>query len=776
MRVCEDAELRLRLLAGIQSVHKQLSYDALTFRTSLLLYLIVLAVLTAPYWTTGMVVAPYRVQIAYEDIPSEEFLLKQVRFSDYYNVYIPEIHENLNGKRAGWLKYWTSNTELGRPLYHTSGFTPGFFPSFVLSLFTHDPAVFLTILSWSTVALFGFFVLLLAREWQLDPLTGLIGGSAAATTPYMIAWLTFPVFLSSLCWGVGVLYAIVRVQRRADVWSVGILAFVMYALLMTGYPQTIVYFGYLIGGYTLVATIEAYRSDYRRAVRTFGLVVAGIVVGVLTAAPVYLDIAVLSQESQRANADFSFFKNGVTRIGLSPLLKTISRLANPEFYGVSLNPEYPFVHPNSALTSVVSVFAYVGMITHWKKTRYWVITIAVLLIMGFVPVVYRTAVEYLGFGISRHTPFDMLKIPYLVCMLYGIEALRTRHSWQQVRGAVSVAVSIVLVQMTVTVFLGVRSAFTLDWTMIVLGLGMVTVIAMQYIRPSLTYLMAVVVLTIGLYDYPLMLRFPNEATQTRSPLVSTLKDMLADGSIMAVVPKDFYTIPTNYTARLELPSIHTTNSLSSFRYGNHIRALQGKTASFGRDNFSINPDYQSTAFWMSNIGALLSIKPIDHPGIQLAYTVAYGGKARYYLYQNDLRMGKVIQIATTDNVLAAETQIGDPRLRDPITPPTIRDVSDAMEYGNALAVPNVLIVSQKFHPFWEARVAVDGVWQQAKTTQVNGVFLGVHVPASAERVQLQFNPYSRWLEPVVVLWGVFWGVFGVAYARRWMRARRMHRI
>jgi hypothetical protein len=740
---------------------------------SIVLYLIVIAILTAPYWTTGMVVAPYRVQIAYEDIPSEELLLKQVRFSDYYNVFLPEIHENLNGERAGWLKYWTSNTELGRPMYHTSGFTAGFLPSFVLSLFTHDPAIFLTILSWSTIALFGFFVLLLAREWQLQPLTGLIGGCAAATTPYMMTWLTFPVFLSSLCWGIGILYAIVRVQRRADFWSVGLLAFVMHALLMTAYPQTIVYFGYVLGGYTVYACIEAYRSDRWRAVRTFGLVVVGIVVGVLSAAPLYLDIAVLSQESQRVKADFSFFKNGVSRFGLTPILKTISRLANPEFYGVSLNPKYPFIHPNSALTSVVSVFAYVGMLTNWKKTRFWVGTITLLLIMGFSPVVYRTAVEYLGFGISRHTPFDMLKIPYMVCMLYGIEALRTRSSWDEVRWAVIGAVSIVLVQMTVTVYLGVRSSYTLDWTMVVLGLLMLTVTAMQYVRPSLTYLLAIIVLTVGLYDYPLMLRYPVEATQTRSPVVRTLQEMLADGSIMAVVPKDFYTIPTNYTARLDLPSIHSTNSLSSFRYGNAIRGLQGKTASFGRDNFSINPDYQSTVFWMSNIGALLSIKPIDYPGIQLAYTVAYGGKARYYIYRNAVRMGKVIQVATNENTGSADTEIGDPRLQNPVTPPTIRDVSDAMEYGNALAVPSILMVSQKFHPFWEARVEINGTWQKAETTQVNGVFLGVHVPAAATRVQLQFNPYSRWLELVVGLWGVFWVVYVGARMRALVHARRM---
>lgn len=126
------------------------------------------------------------------------------------------------------------------------------------------------------------------------------------------------------------------------------------------------------------------------------------------------------------------------------------------------------------------------------------------------------------------------------------------------RWAVIGALSIVLVQMTVTVYLGIRSACTFDWTIIVMGLLMVTVTAMQYVRPSLTYLMAVIVLTVGLYYYPLKSRYPIEVTQTRSPFVHTLQDMLADGSIMAVVPTDFFTIPTYCTSFLELPAIHST--------------------------------------------------------------------------------------------------------------------------------------------------------------------------------------------------------------------------
>ena len=176
---------------------------------------------------------------------------------------------------------------------------------------------------------------------------------------------------------------------------------------------------------------------------------------------------------------------------------------------------------------------------------------------------------------------------------------------------------------------------------------------------------------------------------------------------------------------------------------------------------------------MSNIGALISIKPIDHPGIELAYTVVYGGKSRYYVYRNTVRMGKVIQVATNENPVAGKTQISDPRLRNPVTPPTIRDVSDALEYGNALSVPSSLIVSLKFHPFWQARVTVNGTWQKAETTQANTVFLGVHVPASASGVQLQFNPYSRWLELVVGLWGVLWVVYVGARVRALVHARRV---
>jgi hypothetical protein len=109
--------------------------------------------------------------------------LQNNKFSDYTQVYIPEISEHLHGARSGWLTLWTDKTELGRPLYHLSGFSPAYPPSWLLSRFTGDPWRFITILSLTTCFLSGLFVILFCREQRLAPLAGLIAGTSLAASP-----------------------------------------------------------------------------------------------------------------------------------------------------------------------------------------------------------------------------------------------------------------------------------------------------------------------------------------------------------------------------------------------------------------------------------------------------------------------------------------------------------------------------------------------------------------------------------------------------------------
>ena len=76
-------------------------------------------------------------------------------------------------------------------------------------------------------------------------------------------------------------------------------------------------------------------------------------------------------------------------------------------------------------------------------------------------------------------------------------------------------------------------------------------------------------------------------------------------------------------------------------------------------------------------------------------------------------------------------------------------------------------MSQRFHRFWRARVLGDQGWSEAKTAAVNGVFQGVVLPEGTRKVELRFEPFSRfaWMAHA------FWLVIATALAGRWLWGR-----
>lgn len=148
---------------------------AYSFRNALVVYVTLFLALTFHYWLLGEVVAPYRqaAEIAAPET-SGALQIENKKFSDYANSYIPEITGLLNGQRAGWLTLWTERNELGRPLYHLSGFSPAYAPAMLIAAVTDSPQRFITLLSRGTCFLAGFFVLMLCRELRLSPLAGLL--------------------------------------------------------------------------------------------------------------------------------------------------------------------------------------------------------------------------------------------------------------------------------------------------------------------------------------------------------------------------------------------------------------------------------------------------------------------------------------------------------------------------------------------------------------------------------------------------------------------------
>lgn len=234
---------------------------------------------------------------------------------------------------------------------------------------------------------------------------------------------------------------------------------------------------------------------------------------------------------------------------------------------------------------------------------------------------------------------------------------------------------------------------------------------------------------------------------------------MADGSAFAHV-SGLSVLPPNLNVSAGLVSIHSYNSLSSMRYHRLVEALGGEMITYGRLNTTIAPDYASAIFWMSNIQLILSGEALDHANLSLADTVA-----GINLYQVNAAMGESLQVET-DLLLVNDIKkltLADPRLLVHYPAKKIKDAGDVRTFQVSSKNASILILSQKFHHDWVARVLTSRGWQQASTVEVNGIFQGVKLPQGTERVELQFKPFSRfaWVAHV------FWVLLLVLIALQW---------
>ena len=124
-------------------------------------------------------------------------------------------------------------------------------------------------------------------------------------------WLTFVVFLASVCWTLALLWLVTEVIDRRSLAAVAGLAFASYCLLMSGYPQFIILQGYLLVVFT-AARLWRIR-DRRESVRAAVLIGGAVLVGALAALPPYLDVAIAARRSSRLEVPDEFFLTAVPR-------------------------------------------------------------------------------------------------------------------------------------------------------------------------------------------------------------------------------------------------------------------------------------------------------------------------------------------------------------------------------------------------------------------------------------------------------------------------------
>lgn len=674
-----------------------------SYRTALFLYILLFCLLTFSYWSNGEVVAPHRQfsELAAPDSTGAT-QLENRKFSDFTNGYIPEISAHLKGSRSSWLTLWTNQNELGRPIYHISGFSPAYLPSWIIAQLTDSPWRFITALSLFTCFFSGIFIILFCREIGLSPLASLIAGVSLAASPLFMYWLTFPMFPAVWCWSAGALWGVTRLARKPDLVGWGVLTFSAYSLLMTAYPQPVVFNAYILGGYGLYLAYRKRKFGALVAVRFVAISSTALIVGAALALPVYIDLAKIATESARVTPDPSFFTDVLPRFGtLIENLRFFVLGTAPELFGNPIESGFPLPYDGLSVTPVVVFFSVIGLLVSFRKTWGWWMAIVVLCLFAFVHPLYVLGVKYLGFNLSRSTPLGSIMLPLTIIVAYGADALVKRTKPGELKREVWFATASVLTVIVIALGFGLTHVISIRWGMFIAMLILVGLLTAQVSKTHPVLLITALVMVLTIISYPLMLRQELAEIATTSPLVEKLRVNLPDGSRFAVAAPSLLVLPPNINAELGLASVHSYNSLSSRRYHTLIMALGGETQTYGRWNGAISPDYNNPIFWMSNISVMFSSTKLMNENLEYL-----GHESGVYLYKVISSMGESLQVTPKTIAVADAMDLEDPRFLTRNTPTKVLDKGDLLEFKVVPRAHSVLILSQKFHPDWQAKHSV----------------------------------------------------------------------
>lgn len=741
----------------------------LNYSGVLIIYTIFLAGLFSPFLFFGDVVAPHRqsIELRAPEVGIEKEYAENRKFNDYPNAYIPEISEHLHGIRSGWLTLWTDKTELGRPIYQISGFSPAYFPSWFLAHLTDSPWRFITLLSLFTCFLGGLFVILFSRESGLHPIAALVGGVSLGASPFFMYWLTFPMFPATWCWMAGMLWGLTRIAKKADLLSWLVTAFSVYSLGMAAYPQPVVYNAYILLGYGVYLAKIQLESGWGNLSKFLLFGVSAAVVGAALVLPVYIDLAHIAANSSRVSPPPSFFYDVSSQIAnWDDAIRFVSFITFPEIFGNPISSNFPFGYDGLSVTLIVLLFSLIGLFGAFQKTWGWWIAVVVFLVLTLSRDLYEFGAKYLGFNLSPSTPLGSIMLPLVVIAAIGANELHVRLQGRRrlVIGAMFTVCSVIFLSL----WWGVNKGHDLHWHIVVVAFAVLGLLLAQIdkSRPWLVILSLAIV--VAVFSYPLMLRQSPESIAKTSPLVEAVRNELSErGGRFAIVDSDLRVLPPNLNATLGLDSIHSYNSLSSLRYQRLIAELGGDSKFLGRWNASIAPDYNSSVFWKSNITLILASHRLNEQNLEFLREVS-----GVYLHKVKSSIGNGVQVLSSSVEGAHGVfSIADPRGKVIHYPVKKVDQGDLIDLDLApVNSSSVLVMSQKYHRDWQAKVLTKFGWEAAETTVVNGIFQGVSLPPESRSIRMEFKPHARF----AWVGHFFWlGMFALIAFQMWKTRRRI---
>ena len=663
------------------------------------------------------------------------------KHSDASSQFVPELQHHLRDGRARGPSLWNPHVELGRPTAQVSAISPAFWPTRVLGWLSSDAFRVYTLLAALAIAGSSVFSMLLLRAEGVHPAAALAGALGIGLGVFTTYWATYALFVFGIAWTFAWLWLNRRLlDQRDPVAALGVVI-VVQALLLSGYPQQIVWHAIFVVVYTLQAAALA-PGGLRRHGRSLAWIAAASTLGGLAAAPVYLDVALDAARSSRLEAPVAFFQSVLPRVdGVGDAIVQAAQLLDASLFGDPYDPMRSPRFDGLSLTPLVVLGLVASFSARgWRRSGPLLLFVAIALAATYSSPVHAVGVRVGLLGVSRFVPLAGALVPIAILAARGYDAL-LREPRPRLRLAGGFAAGILLLVFATRAF--GSSVPTAPGVAITLGFGaLATALAL---RPSDRLLVAIAVASVFVHARPHLLVRPIDGIRTDSELVTALRRATEDGSRFAWV--DRFVIPANQEALLGLHSVHSYNSLSSRAYQRWTRRVSASGATTQGRTFQVvhgTRHLSAPALQRAGIGVLVAPRRLPST---LARPAARVGRLWIHRTVRTPVIGG--HVRGWDPTGAGGTRPTRDALEDSGPIEVVSDHADrAQVVFPSSDAPSLVWLGWQFHPRWVART--DG--RRLETLAVDDLFLGVLVPAGVGGMELRFEPHARWAwVPQVVL-------------------------
>jgi hypothetical protein len=733
----------------------------MSYRSALLLVLAVFVLHFSRIIFSGEVIFPHDNSLETGAATKEDGgRISNRKFSDESNAFIPELTNNLQPDRKGWLPTWNPHVQFGRPSGQ-SALSRAFALTNLLSFFTANAFVLYTALVLLTVALTaGFFVFFL-RSLGLHPAACAGGAVGLAFTTPVSYWLCFVMFVAAICWPVCLLWLVTEFTRKPS-WPVAFgLVFATYCLLLTSYPQVTVLSAYLVGAYAVTRLLQltgTWRSKSSRLFALLGCASAGL----LAALPVLLDLFSTAKDSSRLGrlSDNFFLSVLPPAHDAHELLNFLVNLFDWSWLGNAIDPKYPLPFNGLSFTPVYGTLIWLSfLVKNRRATLFWQVFLLACLAGTIFPSVYLFAVHYLGFGLSRIQLGGGGIIPGFVLSAITMDAIIRGEFRFSKFSAIWLLLPIVGESLVALLFWNhlVLRASAIALTVLLVG---AVLCALRW--RSIPALVAVSVVSTFFFGRHLILSRPPDSIHTSSDLVAAIQSHAPAGGRFAIADNRIVALPPNQEALLNLNSVSSYDSLSSRRYQEMTRRWSTVgTGTYGRYFSLIDPNraLSDPDFRFSNVRVILSLRALTTNELS-AMAEINGIK----LYRTTATPVDLLQTTAFRLSNAGEATI-DSSFKPQTQPPRrLKTLNDFQQIELApSAQETLLFLSQQFHRRWHAEAKQHAL----STVIVNGFYQGVVVPPNTKMVELSFRPLVIWSWVPQVLFAIGGILLLLRAAMRW---------